>query len=201
MSTSGALILAAGNGSRMGTPKWRLMAGGTTFADRLACTFIEAGVDEIVVVASPAEAPALREACGSLFDVVENPAPNATRVSSLLIGLGTLGPRVDQLFAAPVDCPAVSVATIRTLVAASLVSPHHIIVPHYRGLPGHPVGYPAAMFAALATWSGDDGARGLIAAQVHFVEGVEVPDSEILTDIDEPADFDAFVERLARANQ
>ena len=72
-------------------------------------------------------------------------------------------------------------------------------MPRYRGLPGHPVVYPSAMFAALATWSGEDGQRGLLAAQAHFVEGVEVPDSEILTDIDEPADYDALVERLARA--
>lgn len=199
MSTSGALILAAGNGARMGTPKWRLVAGGLTFVDRLACSFLEAGVDDLVVVASRHEAAALREVGGSLFDVVENPDANASMFSSLLLGLGALGPRVDRLFAIPVDCPAVGVATLRTLAAASLVAPHHIVVPHYRGLPGHPVVYPSAMFAALATWSGDDGARGLLAAQAHFVEKIEVPDSEVLTDIDEPADYEALLARLARA--
>ena len=37
-----------------------------------------------------------------------------------------------------------------------------------------------------------------MAAHAHFVEGVDVPDAEILTDIDEPADHAALLERLAR---
>lgn len=198
MSTNGAIILAAGDGTRMGSPKWRLDAGGVSFVDRLVCTFIEAGVPHVTVVASPGQAPALREVGGELFDVVENPAPGSTMFASLLVGLGHLGPRVDRLFVVPVDCPLVGVATVRTLAAASLVAPHNIIVPRYRGLPGHPVVYPSAMFAALATWSGEDGQRGLLAAQAHFVEGIDVNDAEILTDIDEPADYEALVARLAR---
>jgi CTP:molybdopterin cytidylyltransferase MocA len=199
VSTNGAVILAAGAGSRMGLPKWRLVAGGTSFLDRAVLTCIEAGVPHVVVVASPADEASMREAAGDLFAVVVNPAPGATMFSSLLVGLGALGPRVDRLVVLPVDCPAVTVSTVRTLLAASLVAPHHFVVPHYRGLPGHPVVYPAAMFPALATWSGEDGARGLLAAHAHFVEKIDVNDAEVLTDIDEPADYDALVARLERS--
>lgn len=202
MSTNGAVILAAGAGSRMGMSKWRLMAGGLRFVDRLALTFTEAGFCHITVVASPDDAPALSQSAGDYYDyyeVVENPVPDSAMFASLLVGLGHLGPRVDRLFVTPVDCPLVSLATVRALLAASLATPHNIIVPHYRGLPGHPVVYPAAMFPALATWSGEDGARGLLAAHAHFVEKVDVNDAEVLTDIDEPADYDALVARLERS--
>jgi len=60
----------------------------------------------------------------------------------------------------PADLPLVRSDTLG-LVAAGLAS-HRVVVPHWRGTRGHPVGFDAQCFDALAALSGDAGAAGVV---------------------------------------
>ncbi len=50
-----AIVLAAGNSSRMGRPKLSLPWGNTTVLGRVVATFSEAGIKDIIVVTGGAQ--------------------------------------------------------------------------------------------------------------------------------------------------
>jgi molybdenum cofactor cytidylyltransferase len=92
----------------------------------------------------------------------------------------------------PADLPLVRPDTLG-LVAAGLVS-HRVVVPHWHGTRGHPVGFDAQCFDALAGLSGDAGAASVVRAcrQAGLALDLEVDDPGIQWDVD-------TVQDLARA--
>ena len=64
-----------------------------------------------------------------------------------------------------------------------------VAAPFHRGERGHPVGFGAACYAALAALTGDEGAKTVVAAQRDRVVRVEVDDAGILRDVDTPSDL------------
>ncbi|SEM17251.1 CTP:molybdopterin cytidylyltransferase MocA [Roseovarius azorensis] len=58
------------------------------------------------------------------------------------------------------------------------------------GIPGHPVILPARLFNALATLSGDHGARDILRA--HPVTPLALPGTRATTDLDTPEAWDAW---------
>ncbi len=58
------------------------------------------------------------------------------------------------------------------------------------GIPGHPVIFPARLFSALASLSGDQGARDILRA--HPVIPLALPGIRAITDLDTPEAWDAW---------
>ncbi|HOT02339.1 MAG TPA: NTP transferase domain-containing protein, partial [Acidobacteriota bacterium] len=74
--TTGAVILAAGAGARLGGPKLRLESGGRPFLEQVLAAVVEAGCVPVVCVVRAEDrdwAAALADAAGAA--VVVNPAP------------------------------------------------------------------------------------------------------------------------------
>jgi molybdenum cofactor cytidylyltransferase len=69
--------------------------------------------------------------------------------------------------------------------------PARIVVPEYRGTPGHPVGFGAAHLPALAALTGDRGARAVLQASATAPVRIDVDDPGVLRDVDRPEDLDA----------
>lgn len=92
----------------------------------------------------------------------------------------------------PGDLPLVQPASLQAVAAA--LAGHAIVVPHYRGQRGHPVGFGAACGEALAALSGEQGAAAIVQrqAQAGRVLALELDDAGIVADID-------TVDDLARA--
>ena len=103
----------------MGRPKALLPIGRECFVSRLARTFAEAGIDDIVVVGADSM-PAIRaalDAAGLTVPVVENPHRERGQLSSLQVGLAALGPpEPEAIVMSPVDVPLVSADTVRAIV-------------------------------------------------------------------------------------
>ena len=97
----GAVLLAAGSGSRIGTrPKSLLELGGVPLIRRQLGALSGAGVDEVVVVLghhAEAIAPALQALA---VTIVRNPRPDDGQVSSQRIGLAALTGRLDAVIVA-----------------------------------------------------------------------------------------------------
>ncbi|MGN6581060.1 MAG: nucleotidyltransferase family protein [Bordetella sp.] len=90
----------------------------------------------------------------------------------------------------PADLPLVRPDTL-ALVAAGLAS-HRVVVPHDCGTRGHPVGFAAECFDALAALSGDAGAAHIVreCRRAGLALDLEVDDAGIHRDVDTVQDLD-----------
>ena len=131
-----AIILAAGEGKRMGMPKALLeYEKGKSFLRALATTFGKAGCDVLAVVGHCAQ-----DVRDNTPDVrmVENDAWRDGQLSSARAGLrAALDDGADVILVHPVDMPAVRTSTLKTLLTKT--DGTDAIVPEFEGAAGHPL--------------------------------------------------------------
>lgn len=191
--TAGALIVAAGFSRRFGSDK-RLykLAGGDALLIATVRTY-RAAFDNVAVVIRNTDSELNRE-IGTSFGraaPIVIPTENAAlgMAASIADGVRTLS-SWDYVFVGLGDMPFVSSATLARLRAAMTrarrAGESRIIVPRYRDVPGHPVGFSREFFAELIALEGDSGARSVVAAHLAQIEYVDVDDAGCIADIDEP---------------
>ena len=177
------LLLAAGQGRRLGQPKALVEIGGMTLAERGVALLREGGADPIVMVtgAAPVSLPGVITA--------HNPDWQTGMGSSLREGLETLPADRDAVVIALVDQPLIGPEAVRRLIAA-FAAGAELAVACYAGKPRNPVligraHWPEAAVAA----QGDAGARGFLRARQDLVTPVECGDVGRPDDLDTPADL------------
>ena len=186
------VVLAAGEGRRIGGPKALLRIGPGSFLARAVELLSRPGVEGVVAVLGHEFATVAREA-GLIANVVlaENPAYREGMLSSVLCGLGhaeRLG--ADAMLLHPVDHPLVSPDTVDRVVAA-LESGVAIAVPSHDDRRGHPAGFARSTWLALRAAPPGRGARAVLADHPDWV--VHVPgDPGCVAGIDTPADLERF---------
>ena len=89
------------------------------------------------------------------------------------------------------DMPFIQPETIR-LVANTLQTNGHVVMPTYQGRRGHPVGFSADYFPELLEVTGDEGARAVVQRHQDRVTLVACDDAGILQDIDTKAALQAL---------
>lgn len=176
-----ALILAAGEGSRIGTPKATLEVNGERFVDRAVSTFMRAGCSDVYVV--------LGAWVGEVENakVIVNQNWKAGMGSSLRIGLSHISslPDVESVLVSLVDLPGLSVPAVKKVLA----EPGEIVISTYSEKPGHPVKFSRRHWGAIMESAiGDVGAREYLSGNgaVRFVEVGDLADGR---DIDTKEDF------------
>ena len=195
-----AIILAAGESSRMGRPKALLPdSGGRPFVVRLAGTFATAGVPNIIVVVGSHTAAAISGVLDTASlrvapTVVTNPDPARGQVSSLWIGLDE-AERVgaEAVLVTLVDIPMVAVATVDRVLGAWQEQRAPIVRPAFRGRHGHPVLFDRSVFPELRNAPLDEGARAVVHAHAEDIRNVDVDDEGCVTDVDTPEDYDKLI--------
>ncbi|WP_433468545.1 nucleotidyltransferase family protein [Spirillospora sp. CA-128828] len=190
--TPAGLLLAAGEGSRLGRPKATLELDGERLVDRGVRMLRDGGCSPVVVVAGAAQI----EVIGAV--VVPNPDWRDGMGSSLRAGLAALPPACPAVVVALVDQPLVTPAAVGRLVAAYEAGAG-IAVATYGGAPRNPVLLSAEHFAGVAEAAvGDQGARGYLRAHPELVTPVPCDDVAAPDDIDTPEDMAAFNRRERR---
>ena len=98
----------------------------------------------------------------------------------------------------PGDLPLVRPETLRAVAAA--LAHHAVVLPHYRGRRGHPVGFAASCLPSLLQLEGPQGAVQVVRAQEAAGHAVvlELSDPGVVADIDTVQDL-AEAERLLLA--
>jgi molybdenum cofactor cytidylyltransferase len=190
------MILAAGASTRMGRPKALLPIGADTFVVRLARAFVEAGIDDLVVVTGPDRdaIDATLAAAGIPARVVENPLRERGQLSSLHVGLALADkPGVEAVAVGLVDVPLVSSRTIGAVVDAFRQTSAPIVRPACGSRHGHPVLFSRAVFDHLRHADPALGAKAVVRAHQHDLVDVPVDDEGSCIDIDTPADYAAFI--------
>ncbi|GAA1813967.1 nucleotidyltransferase family protein [Actinomadura chokoriensis] len=186
------LLLAAGEGSRLGRPKATLELDGERLVDRGVRTLRDGGCSPVLVVAGAAQI----EVIGAV--VVPNPGWRDGMGSSLRAGLAALPPACPAVVIALVDQPLVTPAAVARLIAAYGAGAG-IAVATYGRARRNPVLLRAEHFAGVAeAATGDQGARGYLRAHPDLVTPVPCDDVAAPDDIDTPGDLDAFNRREPR---
>jgi len=98
----------------------------------------------------------------------------------------------------PGDLPLVSSDTLRAVAQA--LAQHAVVIPSYRGVRGHPVGFSAACRDQLLALNGNQGAAPVVISQtaINLVATLVLDDAGVVTDIDTLDDL-AHAEKLLAA--
>jgi CTP:molybdopterin cytidylyltransferase MocA len=193
------VILAAGLSSRMAGPlKPVLPLAGKTPLSRLADTFRQAGLADIIVAGGHRQAEVAAEAGRLGLRFVYNPYYETGMFSTVKAALAVVPESCRRLLLTPADIPLFRPATVaRLLDRAEAPDAPPVLYPTFGGQRGHPPCLDVALLPAVLAYGGDDGLR---AALSPFPQtGVAVPDELILADMDTPADharLDAQAGRL-----
>ncbi|MCU1385012.1 MAG: metal-dependent phosphohydrolase sub domain protein [Acidobacteria bacterium] len=188
-----AIVLAAGRSSRMGRAKATLPAGdGDTFLARIVHTFLDAGVDDVIVVVGHEAEPIARSfaASGLPARFVVNHEYDEGQLSSLLAGLGAIDrPGVTAALVTLVDVPLVSAATVRAVVDAYLRTHAPIVRPTSGARHGHPLLIDRSLFAALRAADRAQGAKPIVRAHASAAGDIPIDDEGAFTDIDTEEEY------------
>lgn len=182
-----ALLLAAGQGRRMGGPN-KLLAtvGGTPLVRIAAAAALKSKAASLTVVTGH-RADDVRAALDGLdVKLVHNPDHMQGLSTSLRAGIESLPPDVDGVIVLLADMPGVGTATIDRLIEA--FRPDEgvlVVVPTFKGKRGNPVVWSSRFFQALAAVQGDTGGRHLIGEHPDAVAEVEIGES-VAVDVDTP---------------
>jgi nicotine blue oxidoreductase len=183
------ILLAAGDGSRLGQPKATVELAGSTLAERGVALLRAGGADPVIVVtgAIPVELPGVVS--------VHNPDWMSGMGSSLAAGLRALAGGAAAAVIALADQPLVGAAAVRRLIVAH-ASGATVAVAAYAGQPRNPVLIDRVHWpAVIETATGDAGARTFLRAHPDLVTLVECGDTGSPDDIDTPEDLARVRER------
>ena len=186
-----AVVLAAGESSRMGREKALLPFRGSTFLGRIISTLQNTPVDRVVVVLGH-HADEIQAAIPlPKVEVVVNPRYREGQTTSLLAGINTVDSEdLEGILLCLVDHPLISVEVARALQQAFREKRPPAVIPTYQGRRGHPVIFSRALFEEFRALAPQGGANQV--ARRHRAETlfVETHDEAILRDVDTPADYE-----------
>ena len=188
------LVLAAGGGSRYGSPKALVRLRGRLLVERAAELLAAGGCDPIVVVLGAAADQVLAAARLPRTGVrtVVNPDWPTGMGSSLRVGLAAVPAEAEAVVVTLVDTPGLGPESVRRLVAAG--DPDGAAQATYGGRRGHPVLLGRTVIAEVAAAAtGDRGAGPWLAAHPERVRLVPCDGTGDPRDVDVPDDLAAVV--------
>ena len=187
------VLLAAGEGSRLGRPKALVELGGVRLVDRGVATLRDGGAAPVVAVTGAAVVDLLGVV------IVHNPDWRSGMGSSLAVGLGSAPASCDAAVVGLVDQPLIGPGSVRRLIAAYRAGAR-VAVAAYYGQPRNPVLLAREHWpAAIALAAGDVGARPFLRAHPELVTLVECADTGRPDDVDTPEDLARIAAIVAAA--
>jgi molybdenum cofactor cytidylyltransferase len=186
----GAVVLAAGSSSRMGSPKQTLRYRGESLLRRAALAALRTACRPIIVVTGASAELSRRELDGLDVREVFNVRWETGMASSVRAGVEGLlsaAPDIDAAVLMLCDQPHVTPEVISGLVAAHRATGSPVVASTYGGSFGVPALFSRTLFAELSLLEGAAGAKQVIkrhASEAHFL-----PFDEGEVDVDTPDDF------------
>lgn len=188
------LILAAGESSRMNSPKALLKLREETFAESIARKMRECGVTPCYLIAG-SHWKELKEYLSNNQELklVENPRFKEGQISSLKQGLKQMPSKSTAVLVWPVDQPLVKSETVQKILSAFQEQRRPVTIPVCQAKRGHPVVYDAEAVRTILSLDATHTAKDLQAIYANKITFVEVEDLGILIDIDTPEDYQKYV--------
>ncbi|RZJ73033.1 nucleotidyltransferase family protein [Flavobacterium sp.] len=195
MEKTAIIILAAGNSSRLGSPKQLLEFNGQTLIRHVVSEALLSNSDVLLVTGS--QFSEIEKDVQELDVVlVRNPDWEMGMGSSVRIGTQRaleLFPDVDQVILAVCDQPFVSASVFRSLIGKAALSPQNIVASSYSETAGTPVLFKKKYFSELLVSDGKRGAKKLVENNPQDLVMVAFPKGEI--DIDTKSDYEKLTQK------
>jgi molybdenum cofactor cytidylyltransferase len=183
-----AVVLSAGQSSRMGRPKALLPIEGQRFIERIIGVLGQSGIGRIIVVLGH-HADQLRGQIEHLpVEIVINADYHSGQLSSLQAAIRHIekDDRCLGMLVHLVDHPFIDAALVDALIKNFLETKMLIVVPRYKGKRGHPVIFSRQLFEELLDAPVDQGAKAVVNAHRQDTLEIEWQDEGITLDIDTP---------------
>ncbi|HWP24473.1 MAG TPA: nucleotidyltransferase family protein [Candidatus Binatia bacterium] len=191
-----AVVLSAGESSRMGRPKALLPIDGQTFIERIVGALKAGGLERIVIVLG-FNAEAIRPQVEPLpVEILINENYQQGQLSSLQTALRRIKDDVncEAILVHLVDHPYLSAALVRRMIESYAASKKTIIIPKYQGKRGHPVIFDRALFGELLAAPPDQGAKAVVDAHRSEALEIDTDDRGVTLDIDTPELYQRHVQ-------
>jgi molybdenum cofactor cytidylyltransferase len=179
-----AILLAAGQSTRMGKPKLLLPFGRSTMIEQAVDNLLGSAADEVIVVLGDRAGAIRRLIAGRPVKLAINPDYVQGMSTSIIAGLKMVDRRTRAFMLALGDQPLIDSQTINRLIAGFLGHDKGIAVPTYRGDRGHPVIFDMKYRGLLLALEGDVGARQIVRENPDDLLEVAVDCEGIQIDID-----------------
>lgn len=186
-----AILLAAGESTRLGKLKALLPWQEKTLLQHQIDALIKADVTEIIVVLGhQADKLAPLVETAPQVKVVRNPHYRQGKTTSIKSGLKAINPASNTILILGVDQPR-SAATLKTLIEHHQKTGALVTIPEYRGKGGHPPIFSASLVPELMSITEEQaGLRAVINQPGRKIERVEMSSKEVLLDINTLPDYE-----------
>lgn len=184
-----AIVLAAGESRRMGTPKLILPFGEVTMIETVVHTLPRSKVDKVLVVLGSDREKIMPLLAGKDVDTVINPRYQEGMLSSIQAGFQALPQEVEAVLVCLGDQPLIPVSVLDQMIECYKKGEKGIILPVYKKKCGHPILIDTKYKDEVLNISPAVGLRALTHNHPEDVHEVEVDTVHILKDIDYPEDY------------
>jgi len=193
------VILAAGQGRRMGEPKQLLPLGEKPMVWHVATAACLAGLDAVIVITG-AYATAVKQVLQDLpLQIIYNEDWAQGQSTSVKRAVESITAKDQAVVFLLADQPLVDSSLINEIIKAYGETNASIIIPRALNQPGNPVLFDLVVWrSALLHLSGDEGARQIIRRNKEAIHYIELLDGQVFFDVDTPAEYE-MMENLWQA--
>ena len=184
------IILAAGEGKRMGKVKLTLPLGNKKLIEWVLQAAKLTPLDKYFLVVRPEDKDIIKIGKAWGAEIVLNPdfrKGMSTSIKKALLKINTQ--EVEGFFLILGDQPLITSKIINKLIKSFSPGKREIVVPYFKDKRGNPVLFDICWKDELMAVTGDVGGRVLIKAHPEKVKRVNISDETILFDIDQEKDY------------
>lgn len=186
----GAVVLAAGLSTRMGTPKLLLPWGQTTIIEQTIHNLLMAGVADIVIVTGGYRKEIETLMASQPVRFVFNPQfDNGEMLISFQAGLQNLRPETCATLMVLGDQPHIPPDVIQQVAREFTLTGHGIIFPSYNQRRGHPWLVERSYWSEIIHLKPPQTLRDFMHDHTDAIQYIVTNHLEILQDLDTPEDY------------
>ncbi|MBA7555371.1 Purine catabolism protein PucB [subsurface metagenome] len=185
------IILAAGEGKRMGKVKLTLPLGDKQLIEWVLQAVKYTPLDKYILVVRPEDKEMIKTGEKWGAEIVLNPEYKSGMSSSIKKALHRISSEeLEGFFVILGDQPLINPSILFKMIRAFTLDKKEIVVPFYKEKQGNPVFFDGYWKDELMKLSGDVGGKVLIKAHPERVKRFKISDESILLDIDREEDYE-----------
>ncbi len=186
--TAAAIILAAGQSTRMGRNKMLLPFGRSTVIGSIVTEVTACNLGEVVVVTGHDHEQIAALLANSPVRCVFNPEyERSGMIVSIHVGLHALPEKIQAALIVLGDQPRIQRDIVRRIVEA--YAPYSVIVPSFQNRRGHPILIDRALWVDVLAQPSTATLRDFVRSHADRIRYVEVDSDSVIRDMDTPEDY------------
>jgi len=193
-----AVVLSAGESSRMGSPKALLPISGVPFIEEIVRALKGTKIDRIIVVLGHHAEEIQKRIAHLPVTFVVNRDYAKGQLSSLIVAIRSLAAektteKVDGVLVHLVDHPFISPALVDHMIDRFYETKKLIVIPRCGGRRGHPVIFSSRLFPELLSAPLEKGAKVVVHAHRDETLEIETDFAGVTIDIDTPEEYRQYL--------